>query len=246
MGERRSLTLSPELSEGLKRLSRAEGVTLFMTLLAAFQTLLYRYTGQEDLVVGSPIANRNRAEIEGLIGFFVNTLVLRTDLSGNPTFQELLRRVRSTCLEAYAHQDLPFEKLVEELQPERNLNRTPLFQVMFVLQNAPRQAMELAGLSLGTMVGDRKTAKFDLTLSIVDKEEGLDGWLEYNSDLFEEETIKRMLGHYQVLLEGVVANRERPISRLPLLTEGERQQMLRGVECHWERISQGQMYPSAV
>ena len=118
-----------------------------MTLLAAFQILLYRYTGQEDMVVGTPIANRTRTEMEGLIGFFVNTLVLRTDLSGDPTFRELLRRVRSTCLEAYAHQDLPFEKLVEELHPERNLNRTPLFQVMFVLQNTPQEAIELAGLS---------------------------------------------------------------------------------------------------
>ncbi len=211
----------------MKKLSRAEGVTLFMTLLAAFQTLLYRYSGQEDLVVGTPIANRTRTEMEGLIGFFVNTLVLRTDLSGGPSFQELLRRVRSTCLEAYAHQDLPFEKLVEELQPERNLNRSPLFQVLFVLQNTPQEAIELAGLSLKVMAGERETAKFDLTLSIVDKEGGMEGWLEYNSDLFEGETIERMLGHYQVLLEGVVANPEEGISRLPLLTETERQQMLK-------------------
>ena len=136
-GAAQSLALSTELSEALTALSQQEKVTLFMTLLAAFETLLHRYTGQEDILVGTPIANRNRNELEGLIGFFVNTLVLRTDLSGNPSFRELLRRVREVTLGACAHQDVPFEMLVEELQPERDLSRTPLFQVMFVLQNAP-------------------------------------------------------------------------------------------------------------
>ena len=162
-GKAQYLELSKELTEGLKALSRKEGVTLFMTLLAAFQTLLYRYTSQEDIVVGSPIANRNRTEIEGLIGFFVNTLVLRTDVSGNPSFRELLGRVRKTALDAYEHQDLPFEKLVEELKPERSLSYSPLFQVMFVLQNAPNTGWEFEGLSVSPVRVDTETAKFDLT-----------------------------------------------------------------------------------
>ena len=145
-GARQSIELSSELTQGLKALGRKEGVTLYMTLLAAFQTLLHRYTGQDDIVVGSPIANRNRIEIEGLIGFFVNTLVLRTDHSGNPPFRELLRRVRETALEAYAHQDLPFEKLVEELRPDRDLSCSPLFQAMFVFQNAPARELNLKAL----------------------------------------------------------------------------------------------------
>ncbi len=215
------------LSHQLRELSRAERVTLFMTLLAAFQVLLYRYTGQEDLAVATPIANRTRTEIEGLIGFFANTLVLRTDLSGHPSFQELSRRVRSTCLGAYAHQDIPFEKLVEELHPERNLNRTPLFQVMLALQNTPQEAIELAGLSSMMMEADTETAKFDLTLSLADREEGLVGLLQYNADLFELETVERLAVHYRQLLEAVVANREGQISRLPLLTETEQLQMLK-------------------
>ena len=155
--------LSKELSDGLKDLSRKEGATLFMTLLAAFQTLLYRYTGQEDIVVGSPIANRNRAEIEGLIGFFVNTLCYGGDLSGNPSFRELLGRVRKSALGAYDHQDLPFEKLVEELHPERNLSHSPLFQVMFALQNAPGRAVGACGFSVNSVRVGTDTAKFDLT-----------------------------------------------------------------------------------
>ena len=154
-----------------------------MTLLAAFQALLYRYTGQDDIVVGSPIANRNRTEIEGLIGFFVNTLVLRTDFSGNPTFKELLARVREMALGAYAHQDLPFEKLVEELQPERSLSHSPLFQVMFVLQNAPSTALTFEGLSVSPVRIEAETAKFDLTLSMSETEEGFRGSLEYSTDL---------------------------------------------------------------
>ena len=175
-GARQSLALPKTLSESLKALSQREGVTLFMTLVGAFQTLLYRYTNQDDIIVGSPIAGRNRVETEGLIGFFVNTLMLRTDLSDNPTFRELLGRVREVCLGAYAHQALPFEKLVEELQPERDLSRNPLFQVMFVLQNAPTRALA-RGLNVNS-----GTSMFDLTLSMGDTEQGLAGSLEYNTD----------------------------------------------------------------
>jgi aspartate racemase len=191
-GARQSLELPKKSSDALKALSQQEGVTLFMTLLAVFQILLYRYTGQEDVIVGSPIANRNRVEVEGLIGFFVNTLVLRTELSGDPSFRELLGRVREVALGAYAHQDLPFEKLVEELQVERDLSRNPLFQVMFVLQNAPISALEFRGLSLTPLEVHNGTAKFDLTLELEESAEGIRGWFEYNTDLFDTLTITRM------------------------------------------------------
>ena len=225
-GAHQSILLTRTVGDGLKALSRQEGATLFMTLLAAFTILLHGYTNQDDLVVGTPTANRNRIEIEGLIGFFVNTLVLRTDLSDNPSFRDLLRRVREVCLGAYAHQDLPFERLVEELHPTRDLSRNPLFQVMFVLQNAALQAVELPGLSLSPIEVDTSTTHFDLTLHIVDTEQGLVGTLAYNTDLFEAVTITRMLGHFRTLLEAVVATPERCVSDLPLLTEGERQQLL--------------------
>jgi acyl carrier protein len=225
-GARQSVRLSPELSEGLRTLSRQEGVTLFMTLLGAFQVLLSRYTGQDDISVGTPIANRHRMETEGLIGFLVNTLVLRTDLSGNPSFRELLRRVREVCLGAYGHQNVPFEQLVEALQVERNLSHSPLFQVMLVVQNASRQALEIEGLSWQPIEVDSGTAKFDLLLQVVDSESGLVGSLEYNTDLFEAATIQRLLGHWQMLLEGIVADPAARLSSLPLLTEAERQQVL--------------------
>ena len=225
-GAHQSFLLSKTVGDALKTLSRQEGVTLFMTLLAAFKILLHGYTNQDDLVVGTPTANRNRLEIEGLIGFFVNTLVLRTDLSGNPTFRELLRRVREVCLGAYAHQDLPFERLVEELHPARDLSRNPLFQAMFVLQNASQQAVELPGLSLSPVEVDTTTTHFDLTLHIVDTEQGLVATLAYNTDLFEAVTITRMLGHFRTLLEGVAYTPERRVSDLPLLTDAERQQLL--------------------
>jgi len=221
-----SFELSKELSVSLNKLSQQQGSTLFMTLLAAFQTLLWRYTGQEDIVVGSPIANRNRAEIEGLIGFFVNTLVLRTNLAGNPSFEELLKRVQEVALGAYAHQDLPFELLVEHLQPERSLSHTPLFQVMFVLQNAPMSALELPGLTLTPVESDSQSAKFDLTLYITETESGLVGNLEYNTDLFAETSIQRMAAHLQTLLSGVVANPQQCLSQLPLLSEYEQHQLL--------------------
>lgn len=218
--------LSQELSVALKRLSQQEDSTLFMTLLAAFKTVLYRYTEREDIVVGSPIANRNRSEIEGLIGFFVNTLVLRTSLSDNPTFRELLHRVRDVTLEAYTHQDLPFEQLVEALQPQRSLSYTPLFQVMFALQNAPMSEIELSGLTFSAIENNTETAQFDLTLSMQETEEGLTGTFKYNTDLFKAATIERMVGHLQVLLEAVVANCDRQLNELPLLTEPEQHQLL--------------------
>ncbi len=226
LGKRQSVTLPETLSEALKALSRQEGATLFMTLLAAFKILLHRYTSQDDLVVGTPIANRNRLEIDGLIGFFVNTLVLRTDLAGNPSFRELLRRVREVCLGAYARQDLPFERLVEELHLERDLSRHPLFQVMFVLENVSLRAAELPGLTLSAIEVDSETALFDLTLQIIDAKQGLTAAFVYNTDLFEDATIARMLGNFQTLLEAVVGDPEQRLSNLALLTDAERQQLL--------------------
>ena len=225
-GAIQSFVLPVTLTESLEGLSRQEGATLFMTLLTALKVLLYRYTGQEDIVVGSPVVNRNQVETEGLIGFFVNTLVLRSDLSGNPAFRELLGRVRKVTLEAHAHQDLPFEKLVEQLQPERDLSRNPLFQVMFVLQNAPMEALTLPGLVVNPLKFDRRTAQFDLTLSMEKTGQGLRGVLEYNTDLFDAATVTRVAGHFQTLLEGIVANPEQRLSDLPLLTETERCQLL--------------------
>jgi amino acid adenylation domain-containing protein len=225
-GARAAFRLPKRLSARLTAFSRRENVTLYMTLLAAFQTLLARYTGQDDIAVGSPIAGRNRAEFEGLIGFFVNTLVMRSDLSGDPTFRELLGRVREVALGAYAHQELPFERLVEELAPVRSLSHSPLFQVMFVLQNAPKQTLELSALGLEPMEVDNGTSKFDLTLFMNEEDEGLSGQLEYNTDLFEAETVRRMLGHFEVLLEGIAADPARRLSELPLLPEAERRQLL--------------------
>jgi len=225
-GATHAFVLPKDLSEALKALNRQEGATLFMTLLAAFQTLLHRYTGQSDIVVGSPIAGRNRTEIERLIGFFVNTVVLRTDLSGNPTFRQLLARVQDIALGAYLHQDLPFEKLVEELHPERNLSTSPLFQVMFGYQNAPRQPVELPGLTTSPIDVDSGTAKFDLLLSMREDTGGLRGSLEYNTDLFDPATITRMVDHFQTLLRAIVADPDRPLSELSLLTGAERQQLL--------------------
>ena len=224
-GAYQRLVLSRDVGESLKALSRREGVTLFMTLLAAFQILLHRYTGQDDLVIGTPIANRNRLEIEGLIGFFVNTLVLRADLSDDPQFTELLRRVRDTCLGAYAHQDLPFERLVEELRPEPDLSRNPLFQAMFVLQNAAPQELALPGINLKPVEIDTGTTHFDLTLHVADSEPGLIATLAYNPDLFETTTIARMLAYFGSLLETLAATPERRLSELTVLTEAERAQL---------------------
>src|SRR5215469_7716683 len=197
-----------------------------MALLAGFQALLARYTGQEDVVVGTPIAGRNRTEIEGLIGFFANTLTMRLRLSDNPNFVELLARAKQTALGAYANQDIPFEKLVEELRPGRSLSHNPLVQVFFVLQNAPLETLRLKGLSITTIATDTKTAKGDLFFSLVETVEGLRGRMEYNTDLFDEATVARMLEHYRVLLEGAVANPALPVAQLPMLSAGERRQIL--------------------
>ena len=220
------LELSAELTESLRALSHRQGATLFMTLLGAFQTLLSRYSGQEQVCVGTPIAGRNRPEIEGLIGFFVNTLVLRGDLSDDPSFAEFLGRVRETALGAYAHQDLPFEQLVGHLQPERDLSRTPLFQVMFAFQNAPTQDVEVADLSFSALAAPTGTAKFDLTLSMSETAGGLSGSLNYNTDLFERSTVERMLEHFRNLLQSIAEDPGRRVSEFSLLAESERQQIL--------------------
>ncbi len=225
-GDRIKCNLSPELSQGLNKLSREKGVTLFMTLLTAFKVLLYRYTGQTDILVGTPIANRTRSELAGLIGFFVNTLVLRTDLARNPSFSELLKQVRETATDAYDHQDLPFEMLVEALQPERNMSYTPLFQVMFGLDNEIVDSIDLEGIKATRQPLEFKIAKFDLSLSIQLKEAGLTAIWEYNTDLFEPSTIERLSGHFVNLLTGIIANPEQAISQLPLLTESETNQLL--------------------
>jgi amino acid adenylation domain-containing protein len=217
--------LNAELSTQLKSLSQQTGTTLFMTLLSAFATLLARYTGSDDIVIGSPIANRTYQQIEPLIGFFVNTLVLRIDLSENPPFENLLKRVRQVALDAYTHQDIPFEQLVEELQPKRNLSHSPLFQVMFSLENTPMNDLELLGLTVTPVELENTIAKFDLSLELTETASLLTGAFEYNTDLFERATIARMFGHFQTLLMGIVENPFKPIHQLSLLTITEHQQL---------------------
>ncbi|RKH43703.1 non-ribosomal peptide synthetase, partial [Corallococcus llansteffanensis] len=218
--------LSLPVSEALKTLAQREGATPFMTLLAAFQVLLSRYADQDDISVGSPIAGRTQEETEGLIGFFVNTLVLRAHLKPQATFRELLAQVRGTTLAAYEHQHLPFEKLVEALQPTRDLSRGPLFQAMFILQNTPTEALRLPGLSFQSLPLEAHFAKFDLTLALRDTPTGLSGSLEYATDLFDASTIERMAGHLGVLLEAIAAKPDTRLADLPLLTDTERQQLL--------------------
>jgi len=211
-------------------LSQREGVTLFMTVVAAFQVLLARYSGQDDISVGTPIANRTLPSIEGLIGFFVNTLVLRTDLSCNPSFLELLERVREVALGAYTHQDVPFEQIVKVLQPERDMSRSPLFQVMIGLQQGDQQRERMGGdfqgLTVRSLNVESVTSKFDLTLMITDHEPGLLCGVEYSTDLFDEPTIERMLLHFETLLSAIVAHPAEHIQILPLLTESEQEQLL--------------------
>ncbi len=226
-GATRFFNLPVDVSNALKELSRQNDATLFMTLLAAFQTLLYRYSGQEDFCIGAPIANRNRAETEGLVGFFVNTLALRCDLSGDPSFRELLTRAREATLGALAHQDLPFEMLVEELQPQRNRSHTPLFQVIFDLNNAPMGALELPNLKSEALQVETGVAHTDLVLNMMEDGDALSGKLRYNTDIFDAATIERMLEHFQVLLKGIVAEPDRRVSALPLLAEAERRLLLR-------------------
>jgi amino acid adenylation domain-containing protein len=223
-GGRRPWSLSAELFGRLGELARRDGWTSFMALLAGWQALLSRYGGQEDVVVGSPIANRARLELEGLIGFFTNTLALRLDLSGDPSFWELGRRVRAAALGAYAHQDVPFEKLVEELHPDRHLGRNPLFQTMLVLQREAAQPV-LPGVETELLDVDTGTAKFDLTLMLAEENSGAAGALEYACDLFDAATVDRMLGHLRTLLEGAVEDPGRRLSELPLLTAAEQAEL---------------------
>ncbi len=225
-GQRRKMLLPNDLNEALKSLARQEGGTLFTVLLAALTTLFYRYSGQEDIAIGTPIASRNRAELEALVGFFVNTLVLRVDLSGRPTFRDLLRRATAVALEAYQHQDLPFEKLVEVLQPERSLSHSPLFRVMFVLQNAPFPALDMAGVTGRPETPPHDTAMFDLMVTAMETSEGLHIALEYNTELFAAETIGRMGQHLHTLLKGIVATPDAHLEALPLLTPAEQQHLI--------------------
>ena len=219
-------SLPVELTTGLKQLGQREGVTLFMTLLAALEVVLGRYAGKDDVAVGTPIANRNRSETEGLIGFFVNQLVLRTDLSGDPSLRELLGRVRETTLGAYAHQDIPFEKLVEELAPDRRLGRSPLFQVELALQNAPQAALLVPGLTFSAFAADYGVAKFDLTISLSEARQSVLGRAEYATDLFDGVSVERLLRHVRSVLEAMVSDVERRTSGIGLLTAQEQQQLL--------------------
>lgn len=228
-GARLTYLMPAEMYESLVALGKQNGATLFMTLLATFKILLHRYTGQEEIVVGSPIAGRIRSETENLIGFFVNTLVLRSRLPADLTFQDLLAQMRETALQAFAHQDVPFEKLVEELRPERSLSHSPLFQVMFVLQNIPTQVPEFAGLTFTPMDVETHISKFDLTLYMGKRGDEFRGRLEYNTDLFDQETMERMLGHFNMLLKAIVARPDQRISELALLTPAEQELML----VHW-------------
>ncbi|WP_371360041.1 amino acid adenylation domain-containing protein [Pseudomonas sp. KT_2_4] len=237
-GARLAFELTPELTQGLKALAQQQGVTLFMLLLASFQTLLHRYSGQEEIRVGVPIANRNRSETERLIGFFVNTQVLKADVHGQMSVEQLLQHVRQRALEAQAHQDLPFEQLVEALQPERSLSHNPLFQVMFNHQTDVGQAQvqhQLPGLRVEGLDWDSKTAHFDLDLDIQESTEGIWATLGYAQDLFEASTVQRMARHWQNLLQGMVANPRQQLSQLSLLDATEQQQILQ----LWNRTESG-------
>ncbi len=236
-GGLRRFELSSELTSGIRALCRQSGATPFMLLLAAFQCLLHRYTGQTDIALGTPVANRNRTELEDLIGFFVNTLVMRGDLSGDPTFRELVRRTREVAIDAFSHQDLPFDRLVEDLNPERHLTRNPLFQVMFAVQNVPARPLTLAGLNVSPYELEVTTTRFDLEVYVVADASRLLILPVYNSDLFEPATIDRMFEHFRILLEGATADPDRRISELPLLGESEGRALVR----EWNQTSRN--YP---
>ncbi|WP_172844423.1 non-ribosomal peptide synthetase [Tumebacillus algifaecis] len=225
-GQMHMFRIDKELVKRITGLGQQEEASLYMTLLAAYKALLHRYSGQEDLILGTPIANRSRPELEGLIGFLANTLVLRTDLSGRPTFRELLRRVRQMALDGYEHQDMPFVKLVEEVQPNRDVNVSPLIQAMFVLQNAPKPSVTFNELTVSMMGIESKTAKFDLSLFLTEDEQGLEGVFEFNTDLFDAATIERMGLHYANLLAAVAAEPDCRIDELVFLSADERQQVL--------------------
>ena len=225
-GARYQFAVPEGLLSSLKALGQTADSTLFLVLLTAFKILLYRYTDQEDIIVGTPIAGRNRTEMEGLIGFFVNTLALRTCLSGQPTFLQLLKRVRDVGLGAFEHQKLPFEKLVEELNPQRDLSQSPLFQAMIVLENAPVFELKMEGVEISHEEVDNGTSKCDLTLFLEETTKGLKGSIEYSTDLFDATTVEKMAGHFQMLLQGIVANPNQTIGQLNLLAEPERRQIL--------------------
>ncbi len=227
--------LSAQMTQALNELSRCQQVTLFMTLLAAVQVLLLRYSGQEDLVIGTPVANRTQRQVEPLLGFFVNTLALHTNLSGNPRFVELLARVREVTLEAYKHQEVPFERVVEELRPQRDRSYNPLFQVLFVLQTVPMKNLACSQLRMSEVELYLETSRFDLTIEFQEQGSGLRGRIEYNTALFEAATIQRMIGHVQQVLSGVVAQPEDRVSDISLLTPSERHQLL----VSWNATQQG-------
>lgn len=220
-GALHSAVFSSDILSAIEQFSRDQGCTPFMVMLAAFQFLLHRYSGQEDIIVGADIANRNRTETEDLIGFFVNMLVLRTDLSGDPTIKELLHRVRRTAMDAYSHQDVPFERIVADLQPERSLNRNPLFQVLIVLQNMPSEGVGIEELQVTTLDLPHRLAKFDLTLTLEETDGSLLVSMEYSTELFKEETIVRMVRHYENLLRRITCNADVPLSAVDLLSGGE-------------------------
>ncbi|TCP54489.1 amino acid adenylation domain-containing protein [Tumebacillus sp. BK434] len=225
-GQMHKFRIPKDVAKGITALGQQEEASLYMTLLAAYKALLHRYSGQEDLILGTPIANRSRPELEGLIGFLANTLVLRTDLSGRPTFRELLQRVRTMALEGYEHQDMPFVKLVEEVQPNRDVNVSPLIQAMFVLQNAPKPSATFNGLTVSMMGIESKTAKFDVSLFLTEDQDGLEGVFEYNTDLFDAETIERMGTHYCNLLAAVLHSPDTRIDELVFLSAAERRDVL--------------------
>lgn len=224
-GSRHSITISSDVLHSLRKLSRTEGATLFIAVFSAFAALLHRYTDEQDIAIGTPIAGRNRAEIEGLLGFFVNTLVLRTDVSGCPGYRELLKRARKTALSAFANQDVPFERLVEELHPERNLDRTPLVQVMFAFHPEP-PPWNLAGIATQREPVDSRTSKFDLTLFVSEADDKFRITFEYSTDLFDSGTIERMAGHFETLLRSMVADPDVPLSQLPLVSDAEHHQLI--------------------
>ena len=224
-GARHSLVLPESLSESIKALSRKEGCTLFMTLLAAFKTLVHRLTGQNDIVVGTPIAERNRREFDDVIGIMLNTLALRSDLSGKPTFRELLTHVREVTIGAYDHQDIPFEMLIEELHPERDLSRTPLIQVLFNMLNFPIIEFEMTGLKVEPFPVPTLISNFDFTLYAKEENRRIHFDLVYNTDLFDASTIQRFRGHYKTLMEEVIKDADRPIATIPILTDAERQML---------------------
>jgi len=240
-GARHHLKISKRLASQLKRLAQQQGVTFFMMLLASFKTLLHRHSGQTDIVVGSPIANRNHAEVEQILGLFANTVALRTNFSGDPTFTELLGQVREVTLGAHAHQDAPFEKLVEALKPERSLNHSPLFQVMFDFQTDSIYSLRLEGVEVTPVLLDRRTAMFDLNLSLRDHPEGPIGVCDYRTDLFDADTIVRMMNHFETLLEGIAANPQRRVSELPLVSTAEREELIQVLSGEHNKSSIGSL-----